>query len=213
MTDTKKTIFKETKVNHISMFVLTGILSVAVALPAQEELTQGSKAPDSEDFSDLLRGKVSVGGSEVKDPLRPNVEPSGEALEVDRVLAEARMKLRLIVEESATGADEVRNVFDETLKFITLRLQDLKEKNAGEDAAAKEQEAKEAAVPVVQKVADSTSRPPRVEVPAVPDISVEKPSAAGKVAEPQTNFLLRLAGRLRAIADELEASSRDLVED
>lgn len=208
--------------NPISTFVITVLLSLTVSLPAQEKPAPGSKVPDPAEFSDLLREKAPAPSevetsprAVVKIPPRAKAEASGDVLEVDRVLAEARMKLRLIVEESATGADEVRNVFDETLEFITLRLQDLKERDAEDEAAAKKQPARGESAPVAEKVDDAASPSPGVEAPAEPGNSAPKLPPAGKGAGSRASFLLQMVERLRALADELEAEagSSESVED
>lgn len=200
------------------------LLSVTVSLSAQEKSVTGSRAPNPAAFNDLLKevkpaGPKAVNSSrsaarpkpiQLKSAPAPKTAKAAiqeDALEIDRVLAEARMHLSRIREESTE--EEARNVFDEAIEFITLRLANLKEKS-GKAEIDKKVSTGKTATPVAGKSSDDAEQPPRVETKeteVAPGALPEGRSASGKVATSSTSPLLRWAERLRALADELEAET------
>ena len=173
------------------------LLTVTISLPAQDKPARGSRAPDPAAFNDPHKG--------VK-PARATRDTSADVMEIDRVLAEARMHLSRIAEESATCSREAQDVFDEAIELITIRLRDLKKKSRKDDAAGKVPAA-EAGGPAVKKTADPVVEPPRAEAPVPSEVLPGEQVSPGKVAGPRASLMFRWAQRLRTFADELEAEA------
>lgn len=197
------------------------LLSSTTSLPAQEKSVAGSKVPNPAAFTDLLK-EVKPSGPKAVNPsssaARPrpierksdpapkaaNVVSEEDAREIERVLAEARMHLARIREESTEEA--ARNVFDEIRAFITARLANLEEKSSKKETASKVSTGKIASSGT-GKSTDDVEQPSQVEAESVLEVFPEERPASEKVATPSQNWRLRWAEKLRALADELEAEA------
>lgn len=188
--------------------LFVAVLGATISLSAEEKSGEGSRVPDPAAFKDLLYRGGDLAAPKKAPLSTPKERPAESHQEIDRVLAEARMHLSRIADESKTCAEDARNVFDEAIELIRLRLEGLKKKadrekkEVGEALPAGKAGAtvvKETAKPAAEELQDAAS--------VSPAPRPEERSLAAKVSIPRSSQLLRLAGRLRALADELEAEA------
>ena len=187
--------------------LFVAVLGGASSLSAEEKSGKDPRVPDPAAFRDLLYR----GG----DPVEPKKAPLSESKampaesqqEIDRVLSEARMHLSRIADESKTCSEDARNVFDEAIEFIRHRLESLKKKTSTGKKASGEIVPPVKAEDVVKEAARPDSGQP-IEAESVSPVSGKRERAPGeKAASSRSSRLLRLAGRLRALAEELEAEA------
>ena len=182
-------------------------LGTASSLFAEEKSGEDSRVPNPAAFRDLLdRGGDPVEAK--KAPLSKSKAMSAESQqEIDRVFSEARMHLSRIAGESKTCAEDARNVFDEAIELIRHRLESLKKKAVTGKKSSSEILPPVKAEAVVEESARPDSEQPIEAEPASSASGKRKLSPGEKAASSRSSRLLRLAGRLRALAEELEAEA------
>lgn len=122
-------------------------LSSAHTLFAQDGLKPSPRVPDPTAYQDLLKDGRKPAAVAVARPAvqakglpQPAAKSVGDAVEesraIERFIAEARMHLVDIVENSRDLEQEAKVVFDEAMELITARLNELKLKE-GEQGADK----------------------------------------------------------------------------
>jgi len=142
------------------------LLSSTMSLSAQEGSQSRSRIPDPKPYADLLKDESKPAVKKVpsvesrpvleskpareKSPAKPAVvAPAAtpeEILEIDRILAEARMHLDEIEKESGDSEEEAQDVFDDFLARITARLRELKLKEAQKQSSTEEASADNAGI-------------------------------------------------------------------
>ena len=187
--------------------LFVAILGATISLSAEEKSGEGSRVPDPAAFKDLLYRGGDLAAPKKAPLSTPKERPAESHQEIDRVLAEARMHLSRIADESKTCSEDARNVFDEAIELIRHRLESLKKKPVTGKKASGEIVPPVKAEAVVKEAAKPDSGQP-IEAESVSPVSGKRERAPGeKAASSRSSRLLRLAGRLRALAEELEAEA------